>query len=187
MKKKPILAAILAGIFGPFGFLYLGWRYTVVALLVTIVFAVTATITGFDLFPWMRFLFPLVLAWKAYEIATIWNISAETDKEFFKSLQRFEGAAMATTELLVSMGIVYAISAGIYVSGRFLLEGKLLAGLFILFVATPILSYMAMLVLGFLAMILDAILIGGSTVNRLRNKSKVTAAPTQAEPWRKQA
>ena len=82
MKKSPTASAILALLFGPVGYLYFGWQYTVVAFVVML-----ASILPIDLLwdvnfrnLYFRLAVLAVLAYTATRIAYMFNARAEDER-----------------------------------------------------------------------------------------------------------
>jgi hypothetical protein len=159
-KKSPTLAAVLSLVFGPLGYLYIGWRYAVMALAVFLIFVFVLMVTDF-LIPEMRFVTLGILAWKAFIICSVRNQLIETGDEDIAILNSFPVAAMAMSDLLVGMGRGYAVAVGLYVTVRLLLDGSVLNGLFLLLLGTPALVWIASIVFGFIALGIDALFAKG--------------------------
>lgn len=156
-KKSPVLASILSFIFGPLGYLYLGWRYTIMAFVVFTVFVLVLTLINFPIPGWMKYVTLAVLAWKAFTICSVRNRMIETDDKDIGILNTFPIAAMAMSDLLVGMAMGYAGASGIFVAAKLILEGSHFRGLLTLLIGTPVLVWIASIVFGFVAMGLDAL------------------------------
>lgn len=156
-RKSPVVAAILSFIFGPFGYLYLGWRYTVMAFVVFAIFVLVLTIIDFPIPGWMKFVTLAVLAWKAFTICSVRNRMIDIDDKDVAILNTFPIAAMGMSDLLVGMAMGYAGAIGIFVAGKLLSEGSPFRALFALLIGTPVLVWIASIVFGFIAMGLDAL------------------------------
>ena len=88
-KKSPTLAALLGFIFGPFGFLYIGWRYAVLALLVFSIFGVVLFVVDFPIPTWMKYVILLVSAWKGYTICLVRNQLIDSEDDNIRILNSF--------------------------------------------------------------------------------------------------
>jgi hypothetical protein len=157
--KNPVVAAILSFIFGPLGYLYLGWRYTIIAFVVFGIFVLVLTIIDFPIPGWMKFVTLAVLAWKAFTICSVRNRMIENEDNNIAILNTFPIAAMAMSDLLVGMAMGYAGAIGIYAAAILFLEGSPFRGLFALLIGTPVLVWIATIVFGFVAMGLDALFV----------------------------
>lgn len=165
-KKNPIIATILSLLFGPFGYLYIGWKYFIMALtMVTIFIAILALV---DLDPavltskasfWVSIPLRIVLAWKAYKICSLRNNLIDTKDKNLNAIDTFPFIVMATSDLLVGMGTFYVGAIGIYASIQMFFIGNLLKGFLYLLIVTPILIKIAEFVFGLIAMGIDALFI----------------------------
>ncbi len=80
-KKSPILAAILGFLFGPLGYLYIGWRYAIVALCVFLLFIFVLTVTNFPIPALIKYVILAVFAWKGFTIVTVRNELIDSQDE----------------------------------------------------------------------------------------------------------
>jgi len=156
-KKNPVVAAVLGFILGPLGFLYIGWRYALLALAATLVFAFIITVVDFPKPPWMQYVFLALFAWKGFAIVSVRNALIDSEDEHARELDRFAFAAMAMSVLLVGMGMFYAGLLGLYTAAHLILDGNVLRGALVLFIGTPALVWVSSLVFGFVAMGVDAV------------------------------
>lgn len=155
-KKSPALAAVLSLFFGPLGYLYIGWRYAVMAVGVFVVFVLVLSIPDFPIPRWMKYVILPVLAWKAFTICSVKNSLIEARDDSAKALDTFPIAAMAMSDLLVGLGMIYAGALGLYASTVLLLDGSIIKGLLMLVVGTPALVWIATMVFGLIAAGIDA-------------------------------
>lgn len=158
-RKNPFVAAILSFVFGPLGYLYIGWRYAVLAAAVLAIFVFILEAINFPIPAWMKYVILVVFAWKASTIVSVRNELIDAENEDVHALNTFPFAAMAMSDLLVGVGTFYAGAIGLYAAARLLLEGGLLRGLLVLLVGTPLLVWIASLVFGLIAMGIDAIFV----------------------------
>ncbi len=172
-KKNPIVAAVLGLIFGPLGYLYIGWRYAVMAFAVFAVFTLVLTLTNFPLPPWMKFVTLAVLAWKGFTISSVRNEMIEMDDPDVALLNTFPIAAMAMSDLLIGMGMGYGAAIGLYAAAKFILEGSVLTGIVTLLIGTPALVWIASMVFGIIALGIDALFASGA--ENLFRRSRETA------------
>ena len=158
-KKSPVLAAILSFFFGPIGYLYIGWRYAVLALCVFLSFVFILTVTNFPIPAWMKYVILAVLAWKGFAIVSVRNELISSQDDHASVMNTFPFAVMAMSDLLVGIGMFYAGAIGLYATAMLILEGSVFKGLLVLFLGTPLLVGIASLVFGFIAMGIDAIFV----------------------------
>lgn len=158
-KKNPVVAAVLSFIFGPVGFLYIGWRYALLSLPILIIFVFVLTVANFPIPEFMKYVILVVFAWKGFTIATVRNAMIDAQDEDVSSLNTFPVAAMAMTDLLVGIAMFYAGTIGLYVSARLILEGNIFRGLLCFLLGTPTLVMISSLVFGLIATGIDAIFI----------------------------
>ena len=156
-RKNPFVAAVLSFVFGPLGWLYIGWRYAVLALAVVAVFVLVLTAINFPIPSWMKYVILLVFAWKAFTIVSVRNALIDAEGQDVLALNTFPIAAMAMSDLLVGIGMFYAGAIGLYVAGRLVLEGSVLRGLLVVLIGTPVLVLVAGLVFLPIAMGIDFI------------------------------
>jgi hypothetical protein len=161
-KKSPTLAGLLGFIFGPFGFLYIGWRYAVLALLVFLIFGTVLTMIDFPIPAWMKYVILLVSAWKGYTICAVRNQLIDSEDENIGLLNSFPFAAMAMSDLLVGIAIFFAAAIGLYAAGVMFFDGNVIKASLMLVIGTPVLVWAASLLFGFIAMGLDALFAKGA-------------------------
>ena len=138
-KKSPAVAAVLSLFFGPLGYLYVGWRYGVMAVVVFLVFVLVLSLADLPLPRWIKYVILPVLAWKAFTICSVRNSLIDAGDDEAKALDSFPVAAMAMSDLLVGIGMVTAGAVGLYISAVMLFDGRLLKGVLTLLVGTPVL------------------------------------------------
>ena len=166
-KKNPNVAAVLGLVFGPLGYLYIGWRYSVMAFAVLFLYVVVAALAGFSLPEWMQYITLPIFAWKAFTICSVRNSLIETGDEQANMVDTFPIAAMAMSDLLVGVGMITAGALGVYASGLMFFDGRIFRALGMLFIGTPVLMWLATLVFGSVAAGIDAVfLCGGANVFR---------------------
>ncbi len=160
-KKRPWLAALLSLLAGPIGFLYIHWRYAVLVLLIQGLFVVSLEPLDIPFLWWWKYLAACIVAWKAFEVATIWNTVVEGGGSETAALRSFGFASVAMSSLLVQLATAFALGTGLYVSGAALIAGKILQGLAMLFLGTPLLTWVFHLGSGLLALGMDAVFSAG--------------------------
>lgn len=139
VKKHPAIAAILTLIFGPLGYLYIGWRY---ALSCFVLFATIIFLFSVALFvpTWLKYVNVLILAFWSVQICQIRNsIISEKHSDAF-AFNTFPVAIFANTTLMPLLVIVDTIAIGIFVAVQRMIEGEIGKSLIILLFATPFLS-----------------------------------------------
>lgn len=150
-RKNPTLAVILILFFGPIGFLYLGWRYALLAFALLVFFVLALSVIGFPVPWWMKYFILPALAYKGYKGATFTNKMISEGDEDIRYLSTFPGAVVAMSDALVLIAVVYCLAIGIFTSFQMLLAGRIGSGLVFLFLATPILTAIAYFVFGFVS------------------------------------
>ena len=167
IKKNPIVAFILGVIFGPLGYLYIGWRYALLAFGVILVFTLVINVAGFPLPFWVRYVVLFVFGYKAHTICSARNELVEMGEfDQVQNLNSFPFAAMAMSDLLVGIGLFYAAILGLWVSVLLILGGSVLAGLATLLIGTPILVWVSSMVFGLIALGIDTIAGGDENIFR---------------------
>lgn len=156
-KKSPILAGILGFVFGPLGYLYIGWRYAISATVVFLIFIFVVVVTGFPIPSWMKYIILAMLAYKGFTIVSVMNNLVDSHDEHVSALNTFPFAVMAMSDLLVGIGMFYAGAIGIYAAVIQIIEGKIFMGLIVLLLGTPLFVWVASLVFGLIAMGIDAV------------------------------
>jgi hypothetical protein len=156
-RKSPLVAGVLSFVFGPIGYLYIGWRYAVLGLAVLAIFATVLALINFPIPAWMKYVILGVFAQKAYAFVSVRNELIDAESTEVSALDTFPVAAMAMSDLLVGVGMFYAGTVGLYVAVRLLLEGSVLRGLLVFLVGTPVLVWIANLAFGLIALGIDAI------------------------------
>lgn len=164
-KKNPNIAAILSLIFGPFGYIYIGWKYFIVALFIFFIFSVVFILIGFDpsFLPqsarfWLKIPILLVLSWKAHTICFVRNNLIDKQGGDVKLLNTFEIVTGTMTDLLIGIGKVYAGVLGLYASIISFSEGNFFWGIIFL-IAIPLLVYVFGIIFTLITMGIDTIVI----------------------------
>ena len=87
---------------------------------------------------WMRYLWLVTLAFKSYQVCRFLNrqLDAGEDTSWLRS---FPSVIVISSELIVSLSIIYALAIGLYAGAIFLLSGRILAGLGLVLLGTPLL------------------------------------------------
>jgi len=167
--KRPLLAALLSFLFGPFGYLYIGWRYAVMAAVMWFVFVGVLVAADVPMPPALKLVVFAVFAWKAFTICQVRNHLIENGDDHVRFLDTFWCATLAMTDLLVGIAMFYAAALGLLTTVHLMLGGRVGGGLFMLLLGTPALVRIASMVFGLIATGMDAmILAGGGATNRFR-------------------
>jgi len=137
--KQPILAATLAVLFGPFGYLYFGWRYAMAAV---VLFALSIIVFSQVLFvpQWLKYINWPIFAVVAIQICKIWNaiVKAKHDDAF--ALNTFPVAIFAITTFMPFLVGIDTVVVGVSVGIQRMLGNQVSEGLAIVFLATPFLT-----------------------------------------------
>ncbi len=152
-----MLAAILGFVFGPFGYLCIGWRYAVMAFSVFATFVLVIGLPAFPIPSWIKYIILPVVSWKAWTIVSVRNTLLDTDSETAEKLNTFPVAAMAMSDLLVGVGMFYAGALGLYAGVTLALEGAVVKGALMIVVGTPLAVWLASLVFGIIAFGIDTV------------------------------
>jgi len=155
--KNPVIAAVLALIFGPLGYLYINWRYAITSFVIFFIFTAVIVAVNLPIPDWIKLVILPVLAWKAYTICAVYNAMLETEDENINSFRSFPIAVFAMTDLLIGIALAYAVSIGLYIGVHLLINGNILKGIAMVILGTPLLAWVANLVFGFIAVAIDAI------------------------------
>jgi hypothetical protein len=157
-KKQPAIAGLLTIIFGPFGYLYLGWRYALVAIICVVLFVI---LFSFILFipSWFKYVNVIILAVWAVAICKIWNKIVEAKHPDGFMLNTFPVAVFAMTSLLPLLATVDTVAIGIFVAIRTMFDGRIGKGLIVLFLATPFISFVHYFVSGLIAAGIDKLVL----------------------------
>jgi len=157
-RRRPVIAALLGLLFGPLGYLYLGWRYAVIAMVVVLVFVGVLMVVDFDpagmpaVRDWIRYPMLLAFSWRAYKLCTIRNALVEAQDPKVTRPSSFPVAAMYMAELLVELAVVYALALGIFGTYLLVARGHIIKGLLMLLVGTPVIVWLGSLLFGFISM-----------------------------------
>ncbi|MEA1964705.1 MAG: hypothetical protein U9O41_06215 [Candidatus Aerophobetes bacterium] len=165
-KKSPHLAALLVFIFGPIGFFYLGWQLVIACIMMLASFYLIVTLMGFGWFLsiwWVDWIIFGFIAYKAYSIVSAAKESILFDEDYeeiFGSGYSFALIMMSDTMTGIAMGL--ATAAGLYMTIiSIFVEKKVLLGLVMFFIGTPALVYLANMIFGFIAMMVDSLALAG--------------------------
>jgi hypothetical protein len=155
--KSPVLALVLSLIFGPFGYLYIGWRYAVMAIAVCVIFVLVIAFVQFPFPSWIKYIILAVLGWKGWTIVSVRNAVLIEDPEIAEKLDTFPLVAMAMSDLLVGIGMFYAAAIGLYIGVNLVIQGAALKGVLVIVLGTPALVCLTILGFGVIASAIDAI------------------------------
>lgn len=175
-KKNPIIAGVLGLLFGPFGYIYINWRYFLMSLVVFTIFTLIFIFLGLDiaLLPpglgrfFVRLPLILIFGWKAYTICSVRNALIDAKDSEVNLLNSFPVVTMAMTDLLVGIGKFYSGAICIYGSVRIFLGGSLLIG-FLCLIGTPLVMYVAGVLFGLIGMGIDTLVAFLFTKRATRN------------------
>lgn len=155
-QRNPILAATLAGLLGPIGYLYIGWRCALIAVVLLLPLPTACALAGILVPSFTKYLMLPVLAWNAYLSCLIRNAAIQNHDETCGPVNSFAFAGMSTTRVITGQAMALTLALCLeLVIGRFA-TGQSLSGVFTLLVSTPILVGLAGLMFGFLDLGLTA-------------------------------
>jgi len=163
-KKNKKVAAILGFLFGPLGYLYIGWKYALMSLILFSIFTIVSMFLNLDLYSleiyarfFARLPIMIVFGWKAYTICSIQNKLIEANDSFANRLHSFPIVTMAMTDLLIGVGMFYSGGLCIYASLKIIFGNNLFKGLVLLVVGTPIIVWTANFLFSIIAAGIDTI------------------------------
>jgi hypothetical protein len=157
-RKNPAVAAGLALIAGPVGFLYIGWRYAIAA---TVVFVAFVAIFDVLLFvpSWLKYINVAVLAYMAVEVCEIWSRVLDASHPNALALNTFPVAIFSMTSLLPILAAADTAVVGLYFAAEAFAHGELGRALLIAIVATPFLATVHLLGFSIVAGLLDRLVL----------------------------
>lgn len=157
-KKHPALAAIVTVIFGPLGYLYVGWRY---ALAGVVIFAIFIIVFSLLLFvpPWLTYVNVLPFAVMAVNICQIRNTIIDNKHPDAFAFNTFPVAIFAMTSLLPILAVVDTAAIGIFMAIQRMLGGEIGKSLFILLLATPFVACINWFLCSFIASAIDRLVL----------------------------
>jgi len=158
MKKHPAIAAVLTLIFGPFGYLYIGWRYALSCSIIFVIFTILLSVALFVPI-WLKYVTVLVLAFWSVQICQIRNIIINEKHFDAFAFNTFPVAVFAMTTLLPILTIVDTVAIGIFVSVRRMIGGEIGKSLIILLLATPFLCFVLYFVSSLIACGIDKLVL----------------------------
>lgn len=140
-KKKNLGVGFMLGLFlGPFGYLYISWRYFSLALCSCFIFALVAINIGIKPLDWMfYYVYPLLFAFNAYHICVM--INSEINEELDIAMNSFTYAMMPISQLFTGLVVITVLILGIMTSVSVINEGLITKGLIRLLVLTPLFSF----------------------------------------------
>lgn len=141
--RRPILAALLALVFGPLGFFYFGWRHGV-AFLLTALMAVGVFFLAVSIVPdipaWVHLAVNAVLAWIAYDLALRVNSAALLPVgDERRSVVSGGPLLLAAVLTIATYGVLTTAALGVLQ----MMAGHVGRGVLILVVGTPIIGVIA--------------------------------------------
>ena len=128
-KRNPMLAAVLILFLGPIGFVFVGWRYALLAFILLLFFASVLTVVGFPAPWWIKYFILPALAYKGYKIVSFRNNLISDGDQDVRYLNTFCGATIAMSDALVLIAVIYCLVVGIFASFKMLLAGVVFSGL----------------------------------------------------------
>lgn len=158
MKKHPAIAAILTLIFGPLGYLYIGWRYALSCFIIFVIFTILFSVALF-VPTWLTYINVLVLAFWSVQICQIRNLIVSEKHSDAFAFNTFPVAIFAMTTLLPLLATVDTVAIGIFVSIRRMIGGEIGKSLIILLLATPFLSFLHYFVSSLIAAGIDKLVL----------------------------
>jgi len=157
-KKHPAIAALLTIIFGPFGYLYIGWRYALAAVICFVLFVILFTLVAF-IPVWLKYVNVLFFAFLSVQICQIRNMIINEKHSDAFAFNTFPVAIFAMTILLPLLATVDTAVIGIFAAIRAMIDGNLSKGLVILFLATPVISFVHYFVFSWFAFGIDKLVL----------------------------
>jgi hypothetical protein len=133
-EKNSAVAALLAVVLGPLGYLYIGWRYAVTATAVFILFILIFSILLFVPW-WLKYINVLAFAVMAVMICQVRNSIVKARDEDIFAFNTFPVATFAMTTLLPMLVVVDTASVGVTVAINRLVAGETARGLVTLFLS----------------------------------------------------
>lgn len=156
-KRKPIIAAILTFIFGPFGYLYLGFWYMIMGIVIFSIYVLIIVLINISTPEWIRYIIMAVMAWKAFVLCQIRNVLIDEGYNNIREINSFPLATITMCDLLVGMMVFYFGIVGLYYSIIMIVNGKILKGILFLVFGVPAMIYFLQLIFGFFSNFITAL------------------------------
>jgi hypothetical protein len=154
---------VLVFVFGPLGFLYVGWELAVACLAMMVVLYFLVSLVGFGGFLavwWVKWVVLGFVAYKAYTL--IKNVREQTREDDEEVGFGFAFAVVLMSDAFVGAAMGLAAAAGIVASfNAIFVEERILRGVAVLFLGTPLLVWVAGMISGLAAMAIDALALAG--------------------------
>jgi hypothetical protein len=135
-KKNPLVAGVLSLIFGPLGYIYLGFNFFVAGIAISLIIGIVLAILNFPYPGFFNYLQLIVWAYFGYKFAHISNLFAdeqnlsETD---IKEVKSMSFAFYLMIHVMMSIVKFYAIVVAIFFIIVFFSKGEILLAFLTLF------------------------------------------------------
>ena len=158
-NKNKYVAFFLGLIFGPIGFIFLGWRHAIMTFLALAIFVTTLALINIPLFEWSRLITLPIMGYCAYitagKINTFIELNEQDDSLDLTVLKSFSFATYQASGLLQSLALGYGLIYGVYAS-IIAFEDSILYGLLILLIGVPALMWVLYMIFAFIGSLLEA-------------------------------
>ncbi|MBS1829571.1 MAG: hypothetical protein JST93_29995 [Acidobacteria bacterium] len=169
--KSPHIAAVLSLLFGPLGFLYIGWKFAVCGFSAIVLFVAADWLIGLPIATPGRYIILPVFAWKGATITALLNkCKGDAPRQF----HTFPMAILASTDLLVGLAMCFAGAVAVYEGASRIRNGETGEGLAVLALGAPIAIQIAGLIFDIIASTIDSWVMSHfpGTKNIFRHKSR---------------
>jgi len=160
-KRNPVVSVILSLIFGPFGYIYIGFNFFFAALIISILFSVVLYFINLPFPHFFNYLQLFIYAYFGYKLTTIRNLFSddwEVQEEDIKEFKSFAFAFFLSTNLLMTLTQFYSIAVGIFLAYRSFANGKILIGILIIVFGISLLIWLLTSIFSFISGLLMMLL-----------------------------
>lgn len=150
-KKNPTIAGILSLVFGPIGYVYIGFNFLVAGITISLIIGIVLYVLNFPYPAFFNYLQLLVWAYFGYKFALISNVFAEDENVSETDVKEYKSMSFAFYLMLnVMMSIVqfYALVVVIFLIISFFSQGKIFLGLLTIFFGIGLAQWILNLIFG---------------------------------------
>ena len=157
-NKHKFIAFLLGCIFGPLGFIYLGWRHVIMSFIALAIFVSVLLLINIPLFDWAQYITLPIMGFCAYGTANKINSFIEEERSNqnldLSVLRSFAFSAYEASGLLQFFAMAYSLVIGVYASVLAFDESVFTAAL-VLFIGTPVIIWISGIVFGFIGKLFE--------------------------------
>jgi len=140
-QKNPTIAGVLSLLFGPLGYIYIGFNFLVAGITIFVIIGIVISILNFPYPSFFKYLQLLVYAYFGHKFALLSNVLASDEGLSVKEYKSMGFAFYLMTHVMMALVQFYAIVIGLYFVYHSFAQGKIFAGILLLFFGIGFVQY----------------------------------------------